>query len=154
MHQPTIWKLGVVTLMLGGAVVMSSIDHATPYKMVDQLIAGGLDDWGDRELKIHNFVETGTIVEAVIDHEVQRSFVLAMAGKRIRVFSKGPKPDTFKDNSEVVATGRLRPAGELRPRAAALCTHSTGGDCPIQAAAEQPYVVEATELMAKCPSHY
>ena len=55
--------------------------------------------------------------------------VLEHKGKRIKVRNKGPKPDSFKDKSEVVAEGRI--------------VEENG----------EPVLV-ATNLMAKCPSKY
>ena len=66
--------------------------------------------WEGKELKVHGWVEAGSIVEKVVNQETHRTFVLQKDGKKIRVFSVGPKPDTFKDQSEVVATGHLVPA--------------------------------------------
>ena len=86
---------------------------------------------------------------------MHRTFVLQKGGKKIRVFSTGPKPDTFKDQSEVVATGRLVPAKDLAALADALCKDKpTGLGCPVRVDAEQTWVVDSTELMAKCPSKY
>ncbi len=81
--------------------------------------------------------------------------MLEKNGKKIRVFSEGPKPDTFKDQSEVVATGRLVKAGELQGLATEMCAKQPAPvGCPVRTDAEQEYVVQSTELMAKCPSKY
>ena len=158
MTNATLAKLALtvgVVIGGGGFLIYSSVGHAQHYKMVDELLAAGkLDDWKDKELKVHGNVDGGSIVESVVDQEMQRSFVLERDGKRIRVFSKGPKPDTFKDKSEVVATGRLVPAAQMQHLADALCKDPAKPGCPIHADAEQAWVVEATELMAKCPSKY
>ena len=91
-----------------GFLVYSSVDHAQHYKMVDELIAdGNLGDWQGKELKLHGNVEAGSIVEKIVNQEQHRTFLLTKGGKTIRIFSMGPKPDTFKDASEVVATGHL-----------------------------------------------
>ena len=66
-------------------------------------------------------------------------------GKKIRVFSAGPKPDTFKDQSEVVATGHIVPAAQMGKMAS---------DLGVRIDSDMQYVVEASELMAKCPSKY
>ncbi|HUJ62844.1 MAG TPA: cytochrome c maturation protein CcmE [Kofleriaceae bacterium] len=156
MTNATLGKIAltaVVVLGGGGFLVYSSVGHAQHYKMVQELVSGGLDQWKDTELKVHGFVEAGTIVEATVNQETRRSFVLTKEGKKIRVFSTGPKPDTFKDQSEVVATGRLVPAKDMQAIADQLCAKPHPG-CPIHADAEQPYVVDATDLMAKCPSKY
>lgn len=115
------------------------------YKTVDQLLATDLSEWKDKELKVHGWVVAGTIKEKVANQETVRTFVLQKDGKKIRVFSSGPKPDTFKDQSEVVATGHIVAAAKLDAMARSL-------DLRIED--DMPYVVEATELMAKCPSKY
>ncbi len=155
MTNATLAKLALtigVAVIGGGFMIYSSVGHAQHYKMVNELVATNLDDWKDKELKVHGKVAADSIVEAVINQEMQRTFVLEMEGKKIRVFSKGPKPDTFKDQSEVVATGRLVPAAQMQGLADQLCAKLNR--CPIRTDAEQAYVVDASELMAKCPSRY
>ena len=160
MKQATIAKLALtVAVVAGGAgfLVYSSTSHAQHYEMVDNLLAKGFDRFKEKQIKVHGLVETGTIATATVDQQTQRTFVLGKNGKKIRVFVTGPVPDTFKDASEVVATGRLVKAGELQQVADAICAKATEkdrGDCPVRADAEQEMVVEATELMAKCPSKY
>src|SRR5438270_229731 len=147
MTNATIAKL-VLTLGVavggGGFLIYSSVGHAQHYKMVNELVATNLADWKDKELKVHGKVVAHTIIEAVVDQEMQRTFVLEMDGKKIRVFSKGPKPDTFKEEADVVATGRLVPAAGLQGLADMLC--KKGGDaCPVRTDAEQAWVVDASE---------
>jgi cytochrome c-type biogenesis protein CcmE len=160
MKQATIAKLALtVAVVAGGAgfLVYSSTSHAQHYEMVDNLLAKGLDTFKGKELKVHGLVETGTIATATVSQETRRTFVLQKGGKKIRVFVTGPVPDTFKDASEVVATGRLVKASDMQTVADDICAkakESDKGDCPVRADAEQPMVVEATELMAKCPSKY
>jgi cytochrome c-type biogenesis protein CcmE len=125
-------KIGLsaaVLVLAGGLLVRSSIAEADYYKHVDELNAEP-ERYKAKRLKVHGFVEAGSIDEKIVGNETIRTFVLEYQGERIRVRHKGPKPDTFKDLSEVVAQGRLveQPDGEL--------------------------IVEATELMAKCPSKY
>jgi len=158
MDRSTLTKLLLTVAVViggGGFLVYSSVSHAQHYMMVDELVKTPLASWSDKELKVHGFVEAGSIVESVVGQVEHRSFVLQKEGKRIRVFSEGPKPDTFKDQSEVVATGRLVKAADMQQLATDLCK---SGDkkpgCPIRTDAEQPYVVESTDLMAKCPSKY
>jgi cytochrome c-type biogenesis protein CcmE len=128
-----------------GFLVKSSVSSAQHYKMVDDLLATDLTSWKDKELKVHGWVESGSIHENIVNQETHRTFVLQKGGKKIRVFSAGPKPDTFKDQSEVVATGHLVPASQKQELAKSL-------GVPIES--DMPYVVDATELMAKCPSKY
>src|SRR5580698_5946805 len=125
MEKSTLTKMLLTVAVLiggGGFLVYSSVSHAQHYMMVDQLLKEPFDQWTDKELKVHGFVEAGSIVESVVGQVTHSSFVLQKDGKKIRVFSEGPKPDTFKDQSEVVATGRLVPASQLQELATSLCT--------------------------------
>ena len=112
---------------------------------IDDLLATDLSSWADKELKVHGWVEAGSITEKVVNQETHRTFILQKGGKKIRVFSSGPKPDTFKDQSEVVATGHLVPAAQMKDLAQSL---------GVALESDMPYVVDSTELMAKCPSKY
>jgi len=109
-------------------LVYSSMAEADYYKHVNEVTVQP-DRWVDKHLKIHGFVEAGSIEEKIIGQTTVRTFVLEFKGERIHVTHKGPKPDTFRDLAEVVAQGKLveTPDGPL---------------------------LEATELMAKCPSKY
>jgi cytochrome c-type biogenesis protein CcmE len=113
--------------------------------MVDELMAGDLSQWKDKEIKVHGWVLAGSIREEVFKQETHRTFLVHKGGKKIRVFSSGPKPDTFKDQSEVVATGHIVPAETKKEIAAAL---------EVSLEPDLAYVVEAKELQAKCPSKY
>ena len=139
----------------GGFLVYSSRSHAQHYEMVDKLVDKGIDNYKNKELKVHGYVEAGSIVESIVNQEQRRTFVLQKGGKKIRVFSVGPKPDTFKDQSEVVATGRLVASADVQKLADEICAGAKGNpSCPIRTDAEQPMVVDSSELMAKCPSKY
>jgi cytochrome c-type biogenesis protein CcmE len=155
----TLTKIALTVLVIfggGGFLVYSSVSHAQHYMMVNELVKTPLESWNGKELKVHGFVEGGSIVESVVGQVEHRSFVLQKEGKRIRIFSQGPKPDTFKDQSEVVATGRLVKADEMQALATELCKADGKAlvGCPIRSDAEQAWVVDATDLMAKCPSKY
>ena len=160
MKQGTLAKLALtVAVVAGGAgfLVYSSTSHAQHYEMVDNLLAKGFEQFKDKQIKVHGLVETGTIATATVNQETKRTFVLAKNGKKIRVFVTGPVPDTFKDASEVVATGRLVNSTDLQQVADEICAKAKDkdrADCPVRVDAEQTMVVEATELMAKCPSKY
>jgi cytochrome c-type biogenesis protein CcmE len=112
----------------GGVLVYSSMAEADYYKHVDEVTVAP-DRWVDKNLKVHGFVEAGSIDENIVGQTTVRTFVLEYKGERIHVRHKGPKPDTFRDLAEVVAQGKLV-AGPSGP------------------------VLEASELMAKCPSKY
>jgi cytochrome c-type biogenesis protein CcmE len=160
MKQGTIAKLALtVAVVAGGAgfLVYSSTSHAQHYEMVDNLISKGFDKFKGKQIKVHGNVKAGTIATATVNQETRRMFVLTKGGKDIRIFVTGPVPDTFKDTSEVVATGRLINSVDLQKVADDICAKAKDtdkGDCPVRVDAEQTMVVEATELMAKCPSKY
>jgi cytochrome c-type biogenesis protein CcmE len=122
--------LVTVAIVLGviGFFTYSSLGQAQHYKMVDDLLKSP-DEWVGKEMKVHGWVEPGSIKEWVSDQKMVRTFTLEKGGKKIQVSHEGPKPDTFRDQSEVVATG--------------VVTRKDG-----------VLVVEATELSAKCPSKY
>ncbi len=149
MRTTTIVKLALSVLVVVAGVtlvVRSTAGSASHYFMVDDLYAtGDLGQWKGVQMKVHGTVVPASVQERVVAQETIRTFVLEMKGKRIRVFNRGPKPDTFKDQAEVVATGLILPRAELASFAASL-------DTRIEP--EMAYVVDATDLMAKCPGHY
>jgi cytochrome c-type biogenesis protein CcmE len=160
MKQATIAKLALTVAVVAGGtgfLVYSSTSNAQHYEMVDNLLAKGFDPFKDKQIKVHGLVKSGSIATATVNQETKRTFVLQKNGKAIRVFVSGPVPDTFKDESEVVATGRLVSSPDLQTVADEICAKAKDkdrGDCPVRTDAEQTMVVEATELMAKCPSKY
>ena len=161
MTNSTIAKIALtaaVALAGVGFLVVSSRENSQHYQMVDELMASGdLAQWDGKEMKVHGWVEAGSIVEKTVNQETKRTFILQKGGKKIRVFSVGPKPDTFKDQSEVVATGRLVKASEVQALATQMCEtkdHPAPVGCPIRTDSEQEWVLESSELMAKCPSKY
>jgi cytochrome c-type biogenesis protein CcmE len=148
MNKSTLGKIILtVAVAIGGVgfFVRSSFSSAQHYMMVDDLLASDQASWADKELKVHGWVEAGSIHESVVDQETHRTFILQKGGKKIRIFSVGPKPDTFKDQSEVVATGHLVPAAKMNEVSQRL---------GVSIESDMPFVVDSTELMAKCPSKY
>ena len=148
MQNSTLAKIALTAAVAVAGVgffVKSTLGHTQHYKMVDELMAGDLSQWKGKELKVHGWVLAGSIREQVVDQKTQRTFVLTKEGKKIRVFSEGPKPDTFKDQSEVVASGRIVAAADKSALAKSL---------GVSLEADLAYVVDATKLDAKCPSKY
>ncbi len=148
MQNSTLAKIALTAAVAVAGVgffVKSTLGHTTHYKMVDELMAGDLTQWKDKEIKVHGWVLAGSIRQDVVNQETQRTFILQKGGKKIRVFSNGPVPDTFKDQSEVVATGQIVPAASKAALASSL---------KVSLESDLAYVVEARELQAKCPSKY
>lgn len=112
----------------GGMLIYSSLANADYYKHVHEVTLEPAR-WEDKSLKVHGFVEAGSIDVRIVGDSTVRTFVLEYEGERIQVRHKGPTPDTFRDLSEVVAQGRLSKE-------------------------DGAYVLVASELMAKCPSKY
>ncbi len=116
-------------LLVGGAVTliaMSGSDAAALYKHVDEVNADPASFDG-KLLKVHGHVVPGTVVVKIVDQATHYSFDLEWKGQVISVEQvNGEFPDTVKDNSEVVATGRLLSPGRFK----------------------------STELSAKCASKY
>jgi cytochrome c-type biogenesis protein CcmE len=148
MQNSTIAKIALTAAVVVAGVAFfakSASTNTQHYKMVDQLLEADLAKLGGQELKVHGWVVAGSIKEKIVNQETVRTFILHKDNKKIRVFSKGPKPDTFKDQSEVVATGTIVPSAEMAAMAASL---------DVRIDSDMQYVVSATELMAKCPSKY
>lgn len=112
----------------GGLVLYSSMSDAEYYKHADEVLAHPTQ-WEGKTMRVHGHVEPGSINEEIVGKQTRRTFILESKGTRLLVRNEGPKPDTFRDEAEVVAKGKL------------LKENGT-------------YVFEATELMAKCPSKY
>jgi cytochrome c-type biogenesis protein CcmE len=152
---------GIVAVGGGGFLVYSSVGQAQHYMQVDQLVGGQIEKWKDNELKVHGKAIAGSIVEQVVGAKMQRTFLLETNGQKVRVFNAGPVPQTFGDNADVIALGQIVPAKDRQDLATAICDkaksnpNGTGAAaCPIVADAEQKWVVDASELSAKCPSRY
>jgi cytochrome c-type biogenesis protein CcmE len=116
---------GILLMAGGGFLVYSSLDDAQYYEMVDKVVETP-QKYVDKDLKLHGYVVAGSIHE---ENAPTRTFALEMNGKHIDIRFTGPKPDNLKDRAEVVAHGKL-----LEQNGA--------------------LVLEASELLAKCPSKY
>ena len=148
MQNSTLAKIAltaVVAVAGVGFFVKTTFSHAQHYRMVDDLLKEDLGSWEGKELKVHGWVLSNSIKSQMQGQEMLRTFVLQKDGKKIRVFTTGPVPDTFKDQSEVVATGHIVPVAEKQQMASAL---------GLTIESDMRYVVDATELQAKCPSKY
>ena len=92
MEKSTLYKvLLTIAVVIGGGgfLIYSSVGHAQHYRMVDELIDDGFIKWEGKELKVHGFVEAGSIVESVVGQVQHRTFVLQRNGKKIRIFNEG-----------------------------------------------------------------
>jgi cytochrome c-type biogenesis protein CcmE len=77
--------LSVAVLAVGGGLLIrSSIAEADYYKHVHEVNANPARYVGKR-LKVHGFVEAGSIDEKIVGSETTRTFVLEYQGQRIQV---------------------------------------------------------------------
>lgn len=119
-------RIGATTLVLAtafGVLLYTTLGESMQYyKYVDEVMVQP-EAWQGKKLQVHGNVVRGSIGRKRDALEYQ--FDLQRNGKVLRAYYSGIVPDTFKDDSEVVLTGQLTPAGFM-----------------------------ATEMTAKCPSKY
>jgi cytochrome c-type biogenesis protein CcmE len=89
---------------------------------VDEVVAQPAA-WQDKNLQVHGNVVPGSIGRK--KDSLDWRFEIQRNGQKMTAYYTGIVPDTFKDDSEVVLTGRLSAQGFV-----------------------------ATEMTAKCPSKY
>jgi len=120
-------KFGILMVLIVGSLVWLAVggvkDTKTYYKTIPELAAMGPAAQGQR-LRVGGDVEPGSIEK----NGSNVSFVLHQGAKTLNVVYSGsdPLPDTFKDNAQALADGRLGPNG----------------------------VFEANKIQAKCASKY
>ena len=123
----TYLKFGTLMLLIVGCLVWLAVggisDTKTYYKTIAELAQMGSAAHGER-LRVGGDVQPGSIVKK----GPQVAFVLHQGAKTLSVVYAGtdPLPDTFKDNAQALADGRLGPDG----------------------------VFEANKIQAKCASKY
>jgi cytochrome c-type biogenesis protein CcmE len=123
----TYLKFAILMAVVIGSLVWLAVggvkDTKTYYKTIPELQAMGASAHGQR-IRVGGDVQPGSIQKA--DSRV--SFVLHQGGQTLKVIYAGsdPLPDTFRDNAQALADGRLGPDG----------------------------VFEASKIQAKCASKY
>ncbi len=119
-------KIGITALVLVtafSALLFTTLqDNLQYYKYVDE-VAEKQQEWEGKTLQVHGYVVPGS-VRGTADR-LNWKFDLHRNGKVISASYSGLTPDTFKDDAEVVLTGRFTPEG-----------------------------FHATDMTAKCPSKY
>jgi cytochrome c-type biogenesis protein CcmE len=120
-------KFGILVILIVGSLVWLAVggvkDTKTYYKTIPELQQMGGAAQGQR-LRVGGDVQPGSIVK----NGAQVSFVLHQGPQTLNVIYSGtdPLPDTFRDNAQALADGRLGPNG----------------------------VFEANKIQAKCASKY
>ncbi|MCB9532196.1 MAG: cytochrome c maturation protein CcmE [Myxococcales bacterium] len=105
-------------------LTVTSLDAEVYYYTVDEATAQAAEI-GTHEFRLKGHVVAGSraLRDGTLD---QHRFVLQAGGQSLEVLYTGALPDTFADEAEVIALGRLTTDGSF----------------------------EATEVVAKCPSRY
>jgi cytochrome c-type biogenesis protein CcmE len=120
-------KFGILVILIVGSLVWLAVggvkDTKTYYKTIPELQQMGVAAQGQR-LRVGGDVQPGSIIK----NGAQVSFVLHQGPQTLNVTYSGadPLPDTFRDNAQALADGRLGPNG----------------------------VFEANKIQAKCASKY
>ena len=124
----------VLVAVLGiGYVAAQSLKDVAFYKMVFE-VTKDPEPWiAKKRMQLHGYVVPGSIKTEVVDQRTHREFKLENKGEEILVRHSGTAPDTFKDQAEVIATGKLVRENGL------LVLNAIDGDAGIS---------------AKCPSKY
>jgi len=105
-------KFGILMALIVGSLVWLALggvkDTKTYYKTITELQQMGKSAQG-RKFRLGGDVEPGSIKKA----GAQVSFVLHQGAQTLNVVYTGsdPLPDTFRDNAQALADGRLGPDG-------------------------------------------
>ena len=118
----------ISTTVIGGALALllsiSLSEGAQYYKHVDEVMVSP-EQWYGKNLQLHGFVVEDS--HLVNPKTLQHKFSVRSGAHVVNASFTGVVPDTFKDGSEVVLTGRLNADG---------------------------FHVAPGGVMAKCPSKY
>jgi cytochrome c-type biogenesis protein CcmE len=123
-------KVGITAaIVLGGLVFLfqSGLASGDYMKNVDEVV-GDQRGWQGKRLKVHGFVVPGSIMKRIAGNQTEFKFKVQHKGKVMDAHYIGVVPDEFKDDGEVVCTGKLADNGTLE--------------------------VAPSGVLAKCPSKY
>lgn len=122
--------------MLLLAVGCSKVIPADQVLEADELVARDPATLSDTPLRVHGFVKRGTIASRTGGGRSFLTFLVTNHDKSFPVIYAGQPPDKFQDQAEVIVRGTIQPGSV------------------IDTAPSQPYVLEATQILAKCPTNY
>src|SRR5689334_4486615 len=101
-------KIGITVAVLVGAfagLLYTTLQDGTEYyKHVDEVMTNPTA-WEGKPMQLHGFVVPGSILRKPDSFEYR--FKLQNNGSVVSASYEGIVPDTFKDESEVVLSGRL-----------------------------------------------
>jgi cytochrome c-type biogenesis protein CcmE len=111
----TYFKFGAIMTVIVGSLVWLAVggvkDTKTYYKTIPELQKMGTEAQ-DQKLRVGGDVQPGSIVKT----GMETAFVLHQGATVLKVLYTGtdPLPDTFRDNAQALADGRLGPDGVFR----------------------------------------
>jgi cytochrome c-type biogenesis protein CcmE len=111
----TYWKFGILMAIIVGSLVWLAVggvkDTKSYYKTIPELEKLDKSAQADR-LRVGGDVKPGSIVKS----SAGVSFVLHQGGTTLKVVYTGsdPLPDTFRDNAQALAEGRLGEDGVFK----------------------------------------
>jgi cytochrome c-type biogenesis protein CcmE len=115
-------KVGITVAVLAlafGTLLYSSLgDNLQYYKFVDEVMAQP-EVWHGKPLRIHGNVVPGSIKRKRDSREYL--FDVQRNGHVVRAYFTGTPPDSFKDDSEVVLTGKLNDEAFMADHMEAKC---------------------------------
>ena len=100
----------VLAVGLGLLVVTTGLGAETPFYTVDQAVAAGAVEPGER-LRLKGIVEPGSVVGS--PGSIERSFRIAEKGESVPVHYAKALPDTFQEGMEVVTEGTIGDDGAM-----------------------------------------
>jgi cytochrome c-type biogenesis protein CcmE len=98
--------LAVVVVVAASRFAVRTAHDASNYHLVDDLVASGLRAHEGEVVRVHGYVVTGSLERLDGDDALHR-FLLVWGGVALRAEVRGPLPDTFRDQAEVIVTGTL-----------------------------------------------
>ncbi len=118
-----------IVVVTAGVRFLAERPRGVPsYYLADDLVASGLGAHEGETVRVHGFVETGSI-ERMYGDDLLHRFRLIWHGVGLPVQASCLLPDTFRDQAEVIVAGRL--------------VHRDG-----------EWRIEGTAVMAKCSGKY
>src|SRR4051812_13327080 len=106
-------RIGITVFVLAasfGGLMWFSLREDTQYYKEVQEVMTSPQQWEGKPLSLKGFVVPGSITRARTD-KLEWRFKVQNKGSSVDAAYHGVVPDTFKDDAEVVLTGKLTPTG-------------------------------------------
>lgn len=103
--KKTKWIIGIAFVALGLVIVFTtSLPNSLQYYVTVDEFVKDMPKYTNQEIKMAGKVVPGSIVKS--DNNLDWAFEIQNNDQKMAIQYKGAMPDTFKDNAEVVATGK------------------------------------------------